>query len=154
MKIGTTASSKLSLVALSVEVNMSNINQLLAKAMSTTSEEEAMSCLRMARKKGKSFEAGGVSNDYNGHDARYWYEKAALYYAKTKEKSDLLTQSQQQQLLRMYKNAEESCAELRKNKYKLEKEIFELKNSSKGWWHIPIIVLQAIIIVVAIQMIR
>lgn len=33
---------------------MSKIDQLLAKAMSTSSEDEAISCLRMARKQGSS----------------------------------------------------------------------------------------------------
>lgn len=33
---------------------MSKVNTLLAKAMSTTSEEEAISCLRMARKHGST----------------------------------------------------------------------------------------------------
>jgi len=62
---------------------MSNINQLLTKALSTTSEDEAVSCLRMARKKGKTLDTE-VGGDYNGHDAKYWYEKAASFYEEAK----------------------------------------------------------------------
>ncbi len=132
---------------------MSNVNQLLAKAMSTTSEEEAMSCLRMARKKGKSFDVGGDSGEYNGHSAKYWYEKAALYYNKAKEKSDGLSLEQQNQLFRMYKNAEDDRAKMSTEKRALEKEVYALKNSNRGWWKFPVIMVQAMIIVLLLQMI-
>ncbi len=136
---------------------MSNINQLLAKAMSTTSEEEAMSCLRMARKKGKTFDSDITSSDYNGHGAKYWYEKAALYYNKAKEKNDGLTPAQQQHLWNMYKSGEDSILRLRREKRDLEKQINglknELKNKSDGrWWMIPVMAIQFILILAMAQM--
>jgi hypothetical protein len=132
---------------------MSNINQLLAKAMSTTSEEEAMSCLRMARKKGKTLDGDITSSDYNGHGAKYWYEKAALYYNKAKEKNDGLTAAQQKQLWDMYKNEEESVTRLRREKVLLQRELNGLKNKSDGrWWMVPVMVIQFILIIVLAQM--
>ena len=50
---------------------MTQIEQLLAKAISTDSEEEAIACLRMARKQGKSFTA---ASSYKGKTAEQWYE--------------------------------------------------------------------------------
>lgn len=50
---------------------MAQIEQLLAKAMSTDSEDEAIACLRMARKQGKSFEPTG---SYKGKTAQEWYK--------------------------------------------------------------------------------
>jgi hypothetical protein len=132
---------------------MSNINQLLSKAMSTTSEEEAMSCLRMARKKGKTLDSDITSSDYNGHGAKYWYEKAALYYSKAKEKNDGLTAAQQKQLWDMYKNEEECVIRLRREKTLLQREINELKNKSDGrWWMVPVMAIQFILIIVLVQM--
>lgn len=73
-----------------------SIDQLIAKALSTTSEEEAIACLRMARKKGVK---GSVSDTarptglHNGYNAEYWYNKAYLFYREYRdavnEKSDL-----------------------------------------------------------------
>lgn len=54
---------------------MSNVNQLLAKALSTTSEEEAIACLRMARKKN-----GGATVQADNRDDAYWKNKAEYYY--------------------------------------------------------------------------
>ena len=51
---------------------MAHIEQLLAKAMSTSSEEEAISCLKMARKHGNSVVV--ASNTYNGKTAQYWHD--------------------------------------------------------------------------------
>lgn len=120
---------------------MSNINQLLAKALSTTSEDEAMACLLMARKKGGRLENSSVPAEHNGHDAKYWYEKAAVYYTKAKEKSEA-----QQQLWNMYKNKSESVLRLRSEKQQLEREINQLK--SKGVWKIPLIAVQFFVITV------
>jgi TPR repeat protein len=130
---------------------MSNINQLLSKAMSTTSEEEAMSCLRMARKKGKTFDSDITSSDYNGHGAKYWYEKAALYYDKAKEKNDglIAVAAQQKHFWNMYKNEEESVTRLLREKVLLQREINELKNKSDGrWWMVPVMAIQFILIIV------
>ena len=132
---------------------MSNINQLLAKALSTTSEDEAMSCLRMARKKGGRLEDSG-SSEYNGHDAKYWYEKAALYYTKAKEKSDGLTPAQQQHLWNMYKSESESVSRLRREKHELESELRKLKDQQTGSWKIPVIAFQFMIILVLVQFIH
>ena len=46
-------------------------NQLIAKALSTASEEEAIACLRMARKQGMSFTG---SSTYKNKTAEQWYE--------------------------------------------------------------------------------
>lgn len=127
---------------------MSNINQLLAKALSTTSEDEAMACLRMARKKGGRLENSSVPADHHGHDAKYWYEKAAMYYTKAKEKSEGLTPTQQQQLWNMYKNESESVLRLRSEKQQLEREINQLKSKPTGVWKIPLIAVQSFIIIV------
>lgn len=108
---------------------MSVINQLLSKAMSTASDEEAISCLKMARKKGNVFDAIGTST-YNGHTAEYWYEKAATYYniaKKNQEQKGVLSVSQQQQLYKMYKNAETEKANLYEETSKLRTETNKLK---------------------------
>ena len=132
---------------------MSNVNQLLAKALSTSSEEEAMACLRMARKKGSRLEDSSVPAEYNGHDAKYWYEKAAMYYTKAKEKSEGLTPTQQQQLWNMYKNESESVSRLRSEKRELESEVRKLKDQPTGSWKIPVIAFQFMIILVLVQFI-
>lgn len=56
---------------------MSKVNQLLEKAISTSSEEEAVSCLRMARKhhKGGSVSVS-TSSTSDGKSAQYWKEQA------------------------------------------------------------------------------
>jgi hypothetical protein len=122
---------------------MSNINQLIDKALSTSSEDEAIACLRMARKKGGRLEDSSVSYEYNGHSAKYWYDKAAMYYSKAKEKLD-----QQQQLWNMYKNKSESVLRLRSEKQQLEREINQLKSKPTGAWKIPLITVQFFIIIV------
>lgn len=133
---------------------MSNINQLLAKALSTTSEDEAMACLRMARKKGGRLEDSSSSSEYNGHNAKYWYEKAAMYYAKAKEKSDGLTHDQQKHLFRMYENERENAVRLLREKLNLEAEVRSLKARPKGTWKLPLIMFQFAIIIVLAQLIH
>lgn len=133
---------------------MSNVNQLLAKALSTTSEDEAMACLRMARKKGGRLEDSSSSSEYNGHGAKYWYEKAVMYYNKAKEKIDGLTPAQQQQLWNMYKSESDSVSRLRREKLTLESEVRKLKDQPTGWWKIPVIVFQFIVIIVLVQFIH
>lgn len=57
---------------------MDKYNQLIAKAISTTSDDEALSCLRMAKKIGGTI---NISNgEYNGKTAEYWYDKAKNLY--------------------------------------------------------------------------
>lgn len=109
-----------------------SINQLLAKAMSTTSEEEAMNCLRMARKRGSSFEQGSSSN-YKGQDARYWYHKAEHYYEIAKKKqeeapSGYISHSQAQRLLELVEKSEATKRSLFQEKLKLEIKVAELEN--------------------------
>ncbi len=133
---------------------MSNVNQLLMKAMSTTSEEEAMSCLRMARKKGNSFDSvASTSSEYNGHGAKYWYEKAVLYYNRAKEDSNRLTAEQERQLWNMYKQADSNVARLAQEKNILERKLRDMELKPSGWWKLPVIVLQTIIIMFLVQMI-
>lgn len=59
---------------------MSKVNQLLAKAMSTTSEDEAVACLRMPRKIGGEVSHKPEETGYKGHNAEYWHKKADEYY--------------------------------------------------------------------------
>lgn len=125
---------------------MSNVNQLLAKALSTTSEDEAMACLRMARKKGGQLESPNTHVDYNGHSAEYWYEKAALYYQKLKAQQDGLTLTQQQHLWRKYKEAEKQIAGLTVKNRELTKKLEA--HTSHRWWLIPLMMIQFIFILI------
>lgn len=108
---------------------MSTVNQLLAKAMSTSSDDEALACLKMARKKGNSLEL--VSTEYNGQSAKYWYDKAVSYYNVAKKKQDQetkgLSQDQQKLLYNMYTNAETEKSRLQTNVMKLQSENRQLK---------------------------
>lgn len=61
---------------------MTQIDQLLAKALSTTSEEEAIACLRMARKKGSTYATSSIkpafnTSSYGGYSAKEWRDAAA-----------------------------------------------------------------------------
>ena len=119
-----------------------SINQLLAKALSTTSEDEAMTCLRMARKRGGKLEDSSAPAEYNGHDAKYWYE----LYHQANAQSDRMTQEQQKHLYRMYQNEVERVARLRREKHALESEI-------RSSWKIYVIIAQLCIILVLLQLI-
>lgn len=136
---------------------MSAINQLLAKAMSTTSEEEAMSCLRMARKKGKSFDTAQSSSAamYKGQNAEYWYDKAYKWYHEAKKRETDLTRDQQMHLFKMYKHAEEEYTRVRRENTKLQDELYRLKNMTrKHRWKLPVIGFQlGAIIVLAYKLI-
>ena len=108
---------------------MSTVNQLLAKAMSTSSDDEALACLKMARKKGNSLELNSV--EYNGQTAQYWYDKAVSYYNVAKKKQDQaikgLTEDQQKTLYNMYTNAETEKSRLQMSVMKLQSENRQLK---------------------------
>lgn len=133
---------------------MGNVKQLLVKALSTTSEEEAMACLRMARKKGGRLEDSSASSEYNGHGAKYWYDKAAMYYTKAKENSDGLNLEQQRHLWNMYRNESAVASQLRTDKYNLQEEIRILKLRPRaGAWKIPVIIAQAGAILILLQLI-
>jgi len=109
---------------------MSTVNQLLAKAMSTSSEEEAMSCLRMARKKGNTFDDEvSTSSEFKGQTAEYWYNKAVTYYnfAKKKQETSGLTIDQQNRLYKMYENAERTSTTLHEKVSNLNTENSLLK---------------------------
>ncbi len=109
---------------------MSTVNQLLSKAMSTSSEEEAMSCLRMARKKSNTFDGGvSTSGEFNGHSAQYWYDKAATYYnaAKKKQETSGLTTEQQVHLYKMYEQSERASTALYEKYEKLKLENLSLR---------------------------
>lgn len=62
-----------------------DVNQILAKAMSTSSEEEAIACLRMARKRGGQI---AQADTHNQHGAKHWYEKARDYYTIAKKRTE------------------------------------------------------------------
>lgn len=110
---------------------MSTVNQLLAKAMNTASDDEAMACLRMARKKATTLE-NGLSNDYKGHDAKYWHDRAVVYYNQVTEKPKAvgLSVDQQHVLWNMYKNSEQEKAKLMVDKRELEGQIRRLKSKT------------------------
>lgn len=59
---------------------MSQVDKLLAKALSTDSEDEAIACLRMARKQGKpsNQESSDDSTTYAGKSAKHWYDSAVF----------------------------------------------------------------------------
>lgn len=60
---------------------MVDTRQLLAKALSTSSEEEAISCLHMARKKGGSLDTSSTnSQSFRGGTINQWYDKAIYYH--------------------------------------------------------------------------
>ena len=91
---------------------MTQIDQLLAKALSTTSEDEAIACLRMARKKGGTYATTSKpktapntssTNTYEGYTAKEWcdaavrirqkYDNIEMYYTKLRYSySELLTE--------------------------------------------------------------
>lgn len=92
-----------------------SVKQLLAKAMSTSSEDEAIACLRMARKKGSSLDLGAGSLEYKGKTAEYWYDKANMYYQEAKKRADTkvgFSADEQVRLYRMYQNAENENVKL------------------------------------------
>lgn len=127
---------------------MSNVNQLLSKALSTTSEDEAMACLRMARKKGGRIEESTSSGDYNGHDAKYWYDKAAIWYNHAKE-----TKENSATLHKWYKQEETENNRLRVKAASLERENEKLKLKKElPIWHIPLMSLQFMIIFILLAL--
>jgi hypothetical protein len=127
---------------------MSNVNQLLSKALSTTSEDEAMACLRMARKKGGRIEESTSSGDYNGHDAKYWYDKAAVWYTQAKE-----TKENSATLHKWYKQEETENNRLRVKAASLERENEKLKLKKElPKWHIPLMSLQFMIIFILLAL--
>ena len=96
--------------------------------MSTSSDDEAIACLKMARKKGNNFDTG-ASATYNGQTAEYWYQKAHTYYDIAKKKQDqpsMLNVAQQTQLYRMYQDAENEKIELYNKLSKASSENSEL----------------------------
>lgn len=63
-------------------MSVNKFNQLIAKAISTTSDDEALSCLRMAKKIGGEIQSS--VGEYNGKTAEYWYDKAKKLYDNNK----------------------------------------------------------------------
>jgi hypothetical protein len=95
-----------------------DVNQILAKAMSTSSEEEAIACLRMARKRGGQI--SGQADTHNQHGAKHWYEKARDYYTIAKKRTEEV-----EEYYRMYtRERDKKCeleTEVRLLKAKIEK---------------------------------
>ena len=132
-------------------------NQLLAKALSTSSEEEAIACLRMARKKGARIEESTSSGDYNGHDAKYWHDKAYIWYTQAKAKEQKPVQNgmsieQQQHLYRLYRNEEATNDKLRETISQLQRENENLKTQKVPTWYVPVMSLQFIVIVLSLAL--
>jgi hypothetical protein len=66
---------------------MSKVNKLLAKALSTSSEEEALSALRLAR---KSYTGGEVNLEAGANaESDYWRETARSLHASAKRWKDV-----------------------------------------------------------------
>ncbi len=102
---------------------MSNVEQLLAKAMSTTSEDEAIACLRMARKRNLGTAA---STEYS---ADYWKQKAEQYYKIAKE-NQLAYRSIQSSVTywqRRWNDTEFANTKLRRNRDALESKLLLYK---------------------------
>ena len=115
---------------LSGKADMSNVKQLLAKAMSTSSEDEAIACLRMARKKSNSLDLGSGSVEYKGKTAEYWYDKANMYYQEAKKRSDTkvgLSAEEQVRLYQMYQNSEKENVKLCEKYVEIRSENSDLK---------------------------
>lgn len=112
---------------------MSNNDALIAKALSTSSEDEAIACLRMARKKGVKLNASEEksSSDYNGHNAKYWYEKAVAYYNKAKNSSSSYSVQQFNALYNMYQGEANSNYKNRERIMMLERQVSKLKQAKK-----------------------
>jgi uncharacterized protein (DUF3084 family) len=109
---------------------MSTTDQLIAKAMSTTSEDEAIACLRMARKKGgkvtQSFGQKSEEVTYNGHTAKYWYEKALAYYNYHKQNNN---SADYRTLKYLYDNLSIEHRNLMNKEYALKRKARELQSS-------------------------
>ncbi len=134
---------------------MSAVNQLLAKALSTTSEEEAMSCLRMARKKTSTFDSPvstSTPTEYRGHDAKYWYDKASYYYTELKYNR---SEEEVKRLWTLYHNEMEVAKKLGQDKIELEIKVRKMKIANqKVWWHVPLMMFQFIMIIILLQLIH
>lgn len=97
---------------------MSKVDQLLAKALSTTSEEEAIACLRMARKQPGVEKTTTKQTDTNID----WYAKAEQYYKLSRDlqhslnssrRSHEQTYKQMNEFNSMYYSAYNDCEKLR-----------------------------------------
>lgn len=77
---------------------MSKVNQLLEKAISTASEEEAISCLRMARKHSKGEPVLVTdSSPSEVKNSQYWKEQAHRYFNLAQERDALAIRLARQQ---------------------------------------------------------
>lgn len=72
----------MNLINLKWGMPVDKFNQLIAKAISTTSDDEALACLRMAKKIGGEVQIS--VGEYNGKTAEYWYDKAKKLYDNNK----------------------------------------------------------------------
>lgn len=104
---------------------MSNVDQLLAKAMSTASEEEAIACLRMARKRGSTVSAQPKSTE----DVSYWRNKAEYYYNMAVKLQQVARLSQQNTEMwhNNYRKSEELRRTASKEKTEVEHRLFFYK---------------------------
>lgn len=73
---------------------MSNIDKIISKALSTSSEEEAITALRMARKK----YTGGTVNT-NTADAAKWEAKAREFYDAAVKYRDMYNYADKERIL-------------------------------------------------------
>jgi hypothetical protein len=105
-----------------------SVNALLAKALSTNSEDEAVSTFLMARKrnKGAPYKADNSSVDEWKSKARKYYDAAVMLKADVK-RLERSSQYNKAQAKKYYDLAQERYKIMRD----LEKRILELENSEK-----------------------
>jgi len=76
---------------------MTKVNQLLEKALSTQSEEEAISCLRLARKRHTGEAVDVRSSAVEQSKELYWREQARRYFNLAQERDALAIRLARQQ---------------------------------------------------------
>jgi len=109
-----------------------NINQLINKALSTASEEEAMSCLRMARKRGVMLDSSDTISAYKGYSAKHWHD-LALNYSKAYNtlKQDTPSPVELNELIQAYYAKDDEARALKAKVAQLEKTNKTLVQKSK-----------------------
>lgn len=105
---------------------MTHIDQLLAKALSTTSEEEAIACLRMARKKGttttstaKPAASTSSTSTYGGYTAKEWRD------------ATVRVRAEYDKLAKSYKKLADNYSNLKTLKLEAERQLTEQKQTTK-----------------------
>lgn len=109
---------------------MTKVNQLLEKALSTSSEDEAISCLRLARKRhtGETVSVSPSTASSKFNDGVDWKKETYKYYNIAVERDNLLTESRKRA---EYFMKEMTKAQIERNKYDF---LYQETNNSKKLW--------------------